>query len=87
MLNRAVEQKWIPINPVPNIRLLKTQNRKTLSFLSKDAVKKLLAASPEWLRFIVKVMASTGMRAGEATYLEWEDIDVSLGQIKVRNKP
>ena len=87
MLNRAVEQKWIPINPVPKIRLIKTRNRKTLSFLSKDEVAKLLTASPEWLRFIIKVMVSTGMRVGETAYLEWEDIDVSLGQIKVRNKP
>ena len=38
--------------------------------LSKDEVQKLLAASPEWLRFIIRVMVSTGMRVGETAYMD-----------------
>jgi len=87
MLNRAEQQKWIFKNPVPKIRLIKNPNQKTLTFLTKDEVEKLLAASPEWLRFMIKVMVNSGMRVGEATYLEWRDIDFSLGQINIRNKP
>jgi integrase len=87
MLNRAVLQKWIPKNPVPNIILIKNTKKKTLSFLSKREVKDFLKACPEYLKLMVKVMVSSGMRIGETIYLEWKDIDFSLGQIKIRNKP
>ena len=36
---------------------------------------------------MVKTMLNTGMRLGEAVFLEWQDIDFNVGQIKIRNKP
>ena len=87
MLNRAVSQGWISKSVVPRIDFIKAGRKVTAEFLARDEVNRLLDASPSWLRFMIQVMVSTGLRAQEAVYLEWQDIDLERAQLHVRNKP
>ncbi len=87
MLNRAVSQGWISKSVVPRIDFIKAGRKATAEFLTRDEVNRLLDASPSWLRFMIQVMVSTGLRAQEAVYLEWQDIDLERAQLHIRNKP
>jgi integrase len=78
MLNYAVKQKIIKVNPCKNVELLKTSDEKEIKILTPDEVKQLFPAQWEtvWsgrLYYVLnKLAACTGMRHGELLGLRGE---------------
>jgi integrase len=78
MLNYAVKQKLIKVNPCKNVELLKTSDEKEIKILTPDEVKQLFP--PQWetvwnnrLHYVLnKLAACTGMRHGELLGLRGE---------------
>jgi integrase len=74
---RAAKIPRVPYIPVPR----STNVRK--GFVEPAAYGRLLAALPEYLKPLVQVAYSTGMRRGELVSLRWENVDLSKGQIRL----
>lgn len=56
---------------------------KPTGFVERDGYIRLLAALPEYLRPVVTMAYSTGMRRGEIVALRWENVDVLNRQIRL----
>ena len=60
---------------VPYIQMPRVSNART-GFVERDGYTRLLAALPEYLRPLVTMAYSTGMRRGEIVSLKWENVDL-----------
>ena len=70
----AVDEGYLPLNPLSRIRLEKPRRKKrpVMSLLEED---KLLEASSPHLKAINTFALDTGMRRGEILSQDWQDID------------
>jgi integrase len=84
MFVKAMEWGKALANPVAHVKPLRVDNRR-LRYLSNEEMARLLAAADEILRPLVLVALHTGLRRGEMFALTWQDIDMSLGVIRVVN--
>ncbi|OGS18673.1 MAG: hypothetical protein A3J83_08840 [Elusimicrobia bacterium RIFOXYA2_FULL_40_6] len=82
MIYRAIEWGMIDRNPVGRFKLFKVDNQK-LRFLSQEEIKSLLDNCSGYLRDIVLVALTTGMRRGEILNMKWDDIDLVNGTIHI----
>lgn len=76
-LNRAVELKVVPSNPIKEAKRMKTDKKGKTRYLSESEQKKILEILPKFpSRFQVMVIVSlhTGLRKGELLNLAWRDI-------------
>jgi len=80
LLNCAVEAELIPINRAHGVKHPKDRPGR-LRFLQPTELRVVYEACPLWLRPIVAVLVTTGMRRGEALGLRWLDIDREGRQI------
>ena len=70
---KAILWKLVKENPCIGIDFLKEKPRvRLLSYPEED---KLMNASPEWLRELILIALTTGMRSSEITGLTWPNID------------
>lgn len=76
LLSRSVEWEIIPINPAQGIKPPKPPAGR-LRYLQPTELRTLLDICPNWLRPIVGLAVSTGMRRSEILGLRWLDIDSS----------
>ena len=76
MLRLAVEWEIIPTNPAQGVKSLKVPAGR-VRYLQPTELRALLEASPEWLRPVIAVLVSTGMRRGEVLGLRWLDVDIA----------
>jgi len=74
LLRLAVEWEIIPINPGQGIKLPKPAPGR-VRYLQPTELQTVVEACPEWLRTIVALAVSTGMRRGEILGLRWLDVD------------
>jgi integrase len=83
---KAVKRGYLKENPFDGVKKLREPER-SIRILSLEEIDKLLAAasSLRWKTFIYLAL-TTGMRLGELTHLEWEDIDLAGGMLTVQNK-
>ena len=77
MINKAVDYKILNTVPVkghlyPKIDIDNTRQR----IFSANELKKILAASPLWLRRIIIMAQGTGMRQNEILQLNWDSVDL-----------
>jgi integrase len=72
----AVDEGFIPENPLTRLKLEKPR-RKKRPVMSLEDEEKLLQAAAEHLRKIVICALDTGMRRGEILSQRWEDVDFS----------
>lgn len=83
---RAARLGLINANPVR--RLEKEErpkaSRREFPSLDRDAIGRLIAATPKRYRTLVAVSVLTGIRQGEALGLRWQDVDTRAGLIRVR---
>jgi integrase len=70
----------IPANPARRVRMPEAPEGRT-RHLEPAELQKLLLACPPWLRPIVGLAVSTGMRRGELMRIRWKDVDVKNGRI------
>lgn len=79
LLSHAVRSEVIERSPGERFRLRKENNARTRS-LSPDEVRRYLAALDEepnvYLRALLRLLLSTGMRRGEAMGAKWEQVDL-----------
>jgi integrase len=90
MLQEAVHEGLIPVNPVVKLGRFYRSARKVkerIDPFTAEEMRKVESACrekhPGFYAFIL-CLARTGMRIGEATALQWQDVDFSLNIIVVR---
>jgi integrase len=70
----------IPTNPAKRLKLPEAPEGRT-RHLTPTELQILLEACPGWLRPVVGLAVSTGMRRGEFMRICWRDVDVQAGRI------
>lgn len=83
VLNRAVRQRLLPINPCEDVNLPKVRKAKT-DVLDANDLATFIGCIPAHYRPLVLTLAGTGMRWGEATALRCRDVDLEHGRIDVQ---
>ncbi len=83
-LRWAVRKKWIPHNPLQDVRLAKPAFQPKYA-PPPSAINALLEAAPKRLRTIFYVLAFTGMRSGELQLLRFGDVDLANNWIRVQS--
>ncbi len=71
-------------NPVKRVKLYR-ENNTIVRYLTKDEALRLLEACSDFLRPIVLLALNTGMRKGEVFRLQWRDVNLKRGIIKIRD--
>lgn len=74
LLRLAVEWEIIPLNPAQGVKAPKVPAGR-VRYLHPAEIRLLLDMAPEWLRPIIAIAVSTGMRRGEIVGLRWLDVD------------
>ncbi len=74
-LSLAVEWEIIPFSPAQGVKAPKLPAGR-VRFLQPTELRAVLEACPQWLRPIVGLVVSTGMRRGETLGLRWLDVDM-----------
>jgi integrase len=80
----AVDKELIPSNPAHRAPVPEAPEGR-VRYLEPEQLRSVLHACPEWLRPIVGLAVSTGMRRGELLKIRWEDIDTKNGVILLRH--
>jgi integrase len=80
---QAATRKWIPADPVPGLDLPGERGRRERVVDPAD-VPVMLGALPADDRPVWAVAFMAGLRAGEIRALDWQDVDLAAGVIRVR---
>ena len=83
MLNRGLSYGFIssiPISRYPTVRVDNVRKR----IFEKEEYQRLLEECPLWLRRIVIMAHGTGMRQGEILKLQWSDVDLKTGFVRLK---
>jgi len=86
IFNLAIKWGYLRDNPTKQVKKLKVNDAKPVRFLSKEECQRLLEACPPDLYPVYFTFLHTGMRKAELENLEWNDIDLQRGKIKIRRK-
>ena len=70
------EWEWVDSNPVSKISKEKVNNE-IVRWLTSDEERRLLGASPDWLKEIIVFAINTGLRQGEILALTWDRVDLT----------
>jgi integrase len=76
LLRLSVEWQIIPFHPVQGVRGPKTPAGR-VRYLQPSELRVLMEACPDWLRPVVGLAVSTGMRRSEILRLRWLDVDLA----------
>ncbi|MDA0857050.1 MAG: site-specific integrase [Proteobacteria bacterium] len=82
ILNRALRYEFISKIPVSRYPVIKIDNIRKRVF-SEVEYQLLLEVCPLWLRRIVIMARGTGMRQGEILKLQWSDVDLKTGFVRL----
>lgn len=80
LLRLAVEWELVPLNPAQGIKSPRTPAGR-VRYLQPTELFALVRACPSWLRPVVALAATTGMRRGEIIALRWLDVDLVHGRV------
>lgn len=83
LLALAVDWEIIPFNPAYKVKTPKVAAGR-VRYLQPDELRILIEGSLDWLRPIIALAASTGMRRSEIVGLRWIDIDLLNDRIILR---
>jgi integrase len=83
LLSLAAEWEIIPFNPGQRVKSPKLPAGR-VRYLQPTELRALIEASLDWLKPIVALAASTGMRRSEIVGLRWLDVDMLHGRIMLR---
>lgn len=74
MFNLAIDWEIVPINPCHGVKPPRVPAGR-VRYLQPGELRAVLEACPDWLRPIIALLVSTGMRRGEVLGLRWLDVD------------
>ena len=80
LLRLAVEWEVIPFSAAQSVKSPRVPAGR-VRYLQPTEFRTLLAAAPAWLRPIIGLAASTGMRRSEILGLRWLDVDIKHSRI------
>ncbi len=81
--NLAIKEwEWVELNPVSRVSKERVNNQ-VERWLTFEEVKRLLTASPHWLRELLVFALNTGLRRGEILNLRWPMVDLSRRTITI----
>lgn len=84
MFQFAVAKGWARTDPTKSVKRHR-EDRRPVPYLDPDAIDRLEAAATDaTFATLVRLLADTGMRTGEARRLEWRDVDLDRGIVLVR---
>ena len=83
---KAIKRGYLKENPFDGAEKLREPER-FIRILSLDEIDRVLAAAPSlrW-KALMYLALTTGMRLGELTHLEWDEVDLAAGVVTVQNK-
>jgi integrase len=81
ILNKAVEWKLIPANPLRGIKLFDEREFIRKRYLKPDEIKLLLQCCTPSMRDIVTFALYTGRRQGEILGMRWQEVDLENGYV------
>ena len=85
-LEKAVSGNLIPQNPASGCKLPPARKGE-MNLLSREAMQKLLIQAKEENYYELFLLEfTTGLRLGELTALQWEDLDLLTGELKVNKQ-
>jgi integrase len=84
ILEVAVEYERIDRNPAKGKRRRVKGTEPRRSWVEPEQLGALIDAADPYLRPIVATMAEAGLRVGEATALDWRDVNLATGTLTVR---
>ncbi len=82
----GVSRRLIDKNPTDGVALLKITSKQEPRFLTINECQQLLESADEFLQPILVTFLNTGLRLGELINLQWKDIDLARGILRVREK-
>jgi integrase len=82
MLALATEWELVPVNHARGVRPPKASAGR-VRYLQPGEVQLVLAACPVWLKPVVLMLVSTGMRRSELLGLRWLDVDRTGGRLNL----
>lgn len=80
LLRLSVEWELIPFNPTQGVKSPRVPAGR-VRYLQPKELRLLVETCPEWLRPIVALAVSTGMRRGEILSLRWLDVDLAQSRV------
>ena len=80
LLRLAVEWEIIPFNPAQGIKAPRVPAGR-VRYLQPTELRALLKGASDWLRPIIALAVTTGMRRGEILALRWLDVDLNGARI------
>ncbi len=83
VLNRALQYEVISKTPVSRYPTMKIDNVRKRVFTDEE-YQRLLEKCPLWLKRIVIMARGTGMRQGEILKLQWSDVDLKTGFVRLK---
>lgn len=84
MLNSAVDDGLISVNPCARVTLPRAQDRKPRALTAEEVNRLLKIAANHRLYALFELAAHTGMRLGECLALRWSDISLDKKTITVK---
>ncbi len=82
MMNRALRFELISSVPIKHYPIIKIDNVRKRVF-EVEEFGRLISVCPLWLRRIVLMAWGTGMRQNEIIQLEWREVDLSYGFVRL----
>lgn len=85
-LEQAVKEGLIPQNPAADCKL-PSFKREEMKILSREAMQKLLIQAKEenfYELFLLEF--ATGLRLGELAALQWDDLDLNTGELRINKQ-
>ena len=73
LLSLAVQWELIPVNPANGVK--PPRPCRSVRYLQPTELWSVLGACPDWVRPIILLAVTTGMRRGEILGLRWLDVD------------
>lgn len=81
VLNKAVEWKLIPNNPLFGIKLFDERESIRKRYLKPEEIQSLLASCTPAVRDVVTFALYTGRRSGEILGMRWQEVDLANGYV------
>ncbi|MCL2482027.1 MAG: site-specific integrase [Propionibacteriaceae bacterium] len=84
ILNSAVRDKVIAVNPLPMVEAPKLDTKESKAVTEEEANKILAALDGSRYKLPIELILATGLRRGEALGLRWPDVDFQNDLLHIR---